>query len=766
MLIIAVLLTTLLCVVSCSTTKNLPAGEILYTGIEKIIYRDIDSIQPDDDLLTAIENALECTPNNAFLGSSRVRTPIPTGLWIYNANVNKKGKLNQWFMKWLAAKPVLISSVKPDTRVKIAQNILRDHGYFAGISDYEIIPDKKDSLKAKVSYGITFGEPYILDSIEYNRVLYRTDTLLKLDESERLIKKGDIFNTATLEDERQRIASLMRDNGYYYFRPEYIVYQADSTLEERKISLKTGLKQGIMRSIMRPWKIGDISFYINGYDNERPTDSLIYKDLKLFYADRLRVRPKVLYNRLQFSKGELYSLQKQTDTQTAINMLDIFRFTKIQYSPVDTTRTCDTMNVRISASLDYPVNGTFEIGATANDNNYAGPGIELNLTQRNFFGGGEVLTASLFGSYEWYTGRALRENTGLINNYEIGVKSGITFPQLILPPFMDKSYDFNASTHLNFDLSLLNRARYYNMLTVSSGLSYEFFPSPIRHHLFTPFKLIFNKLQNATHRFDSIVEYNPSLAQSLQNQFIPVIEYTYTLDNSSRREDRSKTWWRFSISEAGNIVSGVYAAFGKGFTEQKKILGNPYAQFLKATTELRYNHYLNRDHRLVSRIGGGIIYSYGNSTVAPYNERFYVGGANSIRAFTIRSVGPGRFTPDPDNPYAYIDQNGDVKIEGNLEYRGRLVGDLDIAVFIDAGNVWLLRDDPTRPGGRFDVRHLLNDIALGTGLGFRYDMDMMVFRLDIGYALHFPCDTGRRGYFNTPSFADGIGLHLALGYPF
>ncbi|MDR3251659.1 MAG: outer membrane protein assembly factor, partial [Tannerella sp.] len=181
---------------------------------------------------------------------------------------------------------------------------------------------------------------------------------------------------------------------------------------------------------------------------------------------------------------------------------------------------------------------------------------------------------------------------------------------------------------------------------------------------------------------------------------------------------------------------------------------------------LRYNHYLNRNNRLVTRIGGGIIYSYGNSTVAPYNERFYVGGANSIRAFTIRSIGPGRFAPDNNNPYSYIDQNGDLKLEGNIEYRGRLVGDLEIAAFIDAGNVWLLRKDETRPGGVFEWRSLFKDIAWGAGIGFRYDMDMLVFRLDMGYALHFPYDTGKKGFFNTPSFADGIGLHLALGYPF
>lgn len=765
-----------LCLASCSTTKHLPAGEILYTGVHGIDLVDKDSTIVSDDVLDKIEDALSYPPNNAFLGSSTTRTPIPLGLWVYNANVNKKGAFSRWMMNWLAAKPVLLSTVKPDTRAKIVQGILRDNGYFNGVTGYKIIPDKKDSLKAKVHYEVTLNEPYTIDSIEWRRMQHRGDTLLRLNEAERLIQKGDLFSTDKLEAERQRIATIMRNNGYYYFRPEYITYQADSTLSPHGISLRAGLKQGVPRLILRPWKIGDVSVHLTGYDGETSTDSIYYKDLLIYYEGKLRVRPSVLYDQLQFQHGNLYSLQRQTETQTAINRLDIFRFTEFRYIPQDTLPTCDTMNVQIYASYDYPLNGVMELKATVNDNDYAGPGASLNLTRRNIFGGGEVLNTSVYGSYEWNTGKKTIKNTGFINNFEVGIKGSIAFPRLVLPRIGKKAYDFSASTHLDLDINMLNRARYYTMFTFSGGLSYEFLPSPIRHHTFTPFKLVFNKLQKTTYAFDSIADLNPSLSQSLKDQFIPSIGYTYTLDNSPLRKDKSTTWWQFSVSEAGNLVSGVYAAFGRKFNEEKKILSNPYAQFLKATTELRYNHYIDRNQRLVMRIGGGVIYSYGNSEMAPYNERFYIGGASSIRAFTIRSIGPGRFRPDPENPYAYIDQNGDWKLEGNIEYRGRLIGDLDIAVFLDAGNIWLMRKDETRPGGTFQWKYFSEDIALGTGIGFRYDMNMLVFRLDIGYALHFPYDTrdldndgnpiGKKKYFNTPSFWDGVGFHIAIGYPF
>ena len=778
--------------ISCSTTKNLPSGEILYTGIEKIVITDADSVKVSNEMMDRLEEALAYPPNNALLGSSSTRLPFPFGLWVYNAQVNNKGVFSRWMMNSLAAKPILLSSVRPQKRTEVVQRMLRDNGYFNCVTDYEVIVHKKDTTKAKIRYAITLNTPYRLDSIEWRRIQHRGDTLLRLNEAERLLRKGDLFSTEKLEAERQRVAIIMRNNGYFYFRPEYIAYQADSTLTPYKVSLRANLKPGAPRSILYPWRIEQVSIHISGYDNEPPTDSLLYKDLRIYYEGKLRVRPRILYDQLQFARGELYSFQKQTETQTALNRLDIFRFSEFQYLPQDTSATHATMNVRINAMYDYPLNGVFEVKTTVNDNDYVGPGATLSLIRRNIFGGGEVLTTSVHGLYEWNTGKKNIQNTGMINNYEIGVQGAILFPRLALPHIGKRAYDFSASSHLDLDVSLMNRARYYSTLKAGGALSYEFLPNPIRHHTFTPFKLVFNKLQRTTAAFDSIADLNPSLWQSLQDQFIPSIGYSYTLDNSSRRRYQSTVWWQFSVSESGNLLSGVYGMFGKKFNEEKRIIGRPYAQFLKATTELRRNHYIDRNQCVVTRIGGGVIYSYGNSKIAPYNERFYVGGANSIRAFTIRSIGPGRFRPDAANPYAYIDQNGDLKVEANLEYRGRLVGDLDIAIFFDAGNVWLIRNDETRPGGTLRLKNLLNDFAFGTGLGFRYDMGMLVFRVDIGYALHYPYDTrkiktdanmnpteavnpvvigepeyiGRKKYFNTPSFGDGLGFHIALGYPF
>jgi outer membrane protein assembly factor BamA len=211
----------------------------------------------------------------------------------------------------------------------------------------------------------------------------------------------------------------------------------------------------------------------------------------------------------------------------------------------------------------------------------------------------------------------------------------------------------------------------------------------------------------------------------------------------------------------------IYAAFGKGLNEKdKKLLNSPYAQFLKMTSEIRATLKIANKHYLATRFMGGVLWSYGNQTVPPYSEQFYIGGANSIRAFTVRSLGPGTYNPGSNAKYGYLDQTGDVKFEANVEYRFPLFGDFYGATFLDAGNVWLLRKDENRPGGQLTLRNLGKSIALGTGAGIRYDLTFLVIRLDLGVALHAPYDTGKRGYYNIPKFKDGLGLHFAIGYPF
>lgn len=310
--VIASIFTTLILLSSsCSTTKNLPEGEVLYTGIKKIEVTDEDKTTAGEDALAEVEGALAYPPNNALLGSSSIRVPLPFGLWVYNAFVNKKGKIGKWIFDKLAAKPVFVSTVNPEVRIKVAQNLLKEYGYFNGTTSFQVDTNPKNAKKAKLIYQVAMNHPYTYDSIRYVRMRHRMDTLIQNTIGERLLHDGENFNVTNLEAERQRISSLLRNNGFYYFRPEFITYQADTIMNPGKVALRIMTKPGLSRAALRPWKIGDISVWLNGYNNETPTDSVRYKDMTVYYEGKLRVRPSVLYNRRWFRSGDLYSQEKQ-----------------------------------------------------------------------------------------------------------------------------------------------------------------------------------------------------------------------------------------------------------------------------------------------------------------------------------------------------------------------------------------------------------------------------------------------------------------------
>lgn len=753
---------------ACSTTRNLPEGEVLYTGIEEIKVENADESKAGEATMDEIEAALAYPPNNALLGSSSLRVPFPFGLWVYNAFVNKEGKLGKWIFRKLAAKPVLISTVNPEVRVKVARNLLNEYGYFQGESAFEVIPDEKNPRKAKLAYTITMNHPYTLDSVEYVHIRHRADSLIDATAGERLLRTGAPFNVVRLQAERERISSMLRDNGYYYFRPDFITYQADTTLVPGKVTLRVAPKESLPRTALRTWRLGDISVWLNGYNNEPPTDSVRYKNLTVHYEGKLRVRPSVLYKRLYLKPGDLYSQRAQERTQTALARLGIFRYTELSYAPRDTTRRQDTLDLRVNAAYDLPLDGELELNVTAKSNDQVGPGAVFSVTKRNIFGGGETFGVKLRGSYEWQTGNKLDDNSSKINSYELGLSTTLTFPRVLFPAWGRRDMDMPAATTFRLYADQMNRARFFKLLAFGGEAAYEFQPSATSRHSVTPFKLAYNLLQRTTAEFDSITNVNRALKESLQDQFVPSMSYTYTYDDSPLTDRAHHLWWQASVTQAGLVVNGLYALAGERFgKEGKKLLGNPFAQFLKGTLEARYDYDLGKKQHLVGRVMAGAIYSYGNARTSPYNEQFYIGGANSIRAFTIRSIGPGRyFQNSADNQYAYIDRTGDIKFEANLEYRFPILGDLHGATFLDCGNIWLLRQDEGRPGGQLKWGSFLNDLALGTGFGLRYDLSFIVIRFDVGIGLHLPYDTGKKGYYNIPRFKEGMGYHFAIGYPF
>lgn len=775
----------LIILAGCSTTKHLPEGEILYTGQKPMIVENRSTSPVGETAMEEVEAALAKAPNNSFLGSSTMRIPFPMGLWIYNGFVkyqNKKG-IGHFIFNRFAATPVFMSSVNPEIRQKAAANLLRDYGYFNGTVSYKTFIDPKDSLKAKLQYTVDMRNPYFIDTVLYRGFTERTQRIMELSRRRSLISPGEQFNVTDLDGERTRISTLLRNVGCFYFRPDYLTYQADTTLiPGGHVSMRMIPVPGMPAVAEKPFYVGSRAVYLMGKQGQQPNDSLDYKGLRIHYYDKPGVRPNILYRWLDYqgyrrkrqvedstgmsrrrSMQNLYSVYRQTRVQERLANVGIFRYVEMQYAPRDTTFVSDTLDLNIYAALDKPYDAEFDFNVKMKSNNQMGPGASFTVTKNNVFGGGESWNVKLDGSYEWQTGK---DRSSLMNSYELGISTALTFPRVVFPRMGDREYDFPASTTFKLYANQLNRAKYYKLLAFGGNVTYDFQPKPTGKHSFTPFRLTFNVLRKPTAAFDTLQMQNPALYVSLRDQFIPAMEYTYTYDNASVRGKRNPIWWQTTVASAGNITSAIYRIFGEPFDKkEKKLLGVPFAQFLKLNSEFRYHYRIDKNQMIASRIAGGVIWSYGNMESAPYTEQFYIGGANSIRAFSARSIGPGGYPPQ-DDKFSFINHVGDIRMEANVEYRFRIVGDLHGAVFLDAGNVWLMRKDEARPYGELTLKNFPKQIALGTGAGLRYDMDFLVFRLDLGIGLHDPYDTGKSGYYNIPKFKDSMALHFAIGYPF
>ncbi|MCD8319077.1 MAG: BamA/TamA family outer membrane protein [Paraprevotella sp.] len=807
--------------VSCSTTKNLPEEEVLYTGIKKIDYGQkpgtksktqegvitsiADAYKTVDELLTQknssereqaaaqtkaqqdsiaavlriekenyntvkeeVDAALAYAPNNAFLGSSYYRLPLPTGLWIYNALIGKKSRMAKWVRETFGSTPIYISTVNPKTRAFVAQNTLRNYGYFNGTVDYEIIPQKNPRM-AKISYTVNPRTLFRLDSIAYLRFPLEGDSLIRQTYKQRTLFKGDPFSVINLDAERTRIYNMFRNSGYYYYKPEYITFRADTLQRPGFVQLQVVPADGIPAAASRRYYLGRTTIQL--YDNdatEELTDSLRIPNYTLYYKGgkngKSPLRLGAIRRNLFYRKGMLYRQEFMSFVQQQLSEMGVFSNVNMKYVPRDTTALNDTLDIHITGVLDKPYDGEFTTKVTSKSNGQIGPGLSFSMSKRNAFRGAEKLKFEVHGSYEWQTNSSVQGSRSVINSYEYGTSLSLDYPSLIFPGIKKFSRRAQTSTSFVLDATWMNRANYFGMVSLSARAAYTYQARPTIKHEFVPFRVDYDKLLSTTSVFDSIMNANQALYVSVRNQLVPSMRYTFTY--SSPRKAHNPSTFIFEVKESGNITSGIFAAFGQPFDRKdKKIFNVPFAQYMRFTAEYREEFRITPRTSIATRIGSGVIISYGNSTAAPYNDLFSVGGANSIRAFTVRGVGPGHYIPGT-SAYSYIDQMGDFKIEMNAEYRFPLISLLSGAVFLDAGNVWLLKSDESRPGGTFDISRFGKDLALGTGFGIRCDLDFLVLRFDIGVGLHTPYDTGKSGYYNMPKFKDSLGYHFAVGYPF
>ena len=771
----------LLALTSCSMTKNIPEGDQLFTGLEKIAYEDYE---PNDNFTNTqkeVEAALATAPNGSLFGSSYHRLPFSFGVSIWNQYADKNSGFAKWMTKSFGKQPVLMSWVNPELRSMVARSVLRNHGYFNGQVSYETITQKNPKT-AKIKYTVHPGRLYMLDSVGYFGFPAHADSLIHSTLSDALIHRGDPFVLSNLDAERNRIYTLLRNNGYCYFQPDYASYLADTFKVDGKAQLRFQLANDVPEAAKHQWYIGRVNINMRKSFMEQPTDSFRGRYFTIrFSGDKPPIRPRVLMADMKLRPRQLYSYNDYLESISKINAMGLFSMTELKFAPRDTTAACDTLDLTLNCTFDKPWDFYIETNFNARTIGRMGPELRTGITRRNAFRGGEKIDVNLHGSYEWATSQG-----SSMNNYEYGIDASVEFPRIIAPFYggnrirRDKQgriirrrrFYSTPSTLAKVSSNVIYRPSYYKMHVVAGEWTYRWQTSAQSRHEFSPVTVKYQFMNSHTAAFDSIVKKNPYLAVTMQDYFVPQMRYTYTYTSPANLLNPIR--WETTLAESGNVVSLAMLAAGKGWNDKdKELFKNPYSQFVKLETDFTKTWTINSRSRLVGHVNAGFIYAYGNSDWLPNSEMFYVGGANSLRAFPVRGVGPGRFPGYGDKAISYLMQNGDIKFVCNLEYRCQLFGSLQGAFFFDAGNVWNFDEDYDDEDARrifadskFSFSRFFNDLALNTGIGLRYDLDFLILRLDWGIGLHMPFDTGKSGYFNNNSFKDYQTLHFAIGYPF
>ena len=802
---VIILLPLSLLLTACSMTKNIPEGEQLFTGVKNIKYADERDDGHEKHLDTTkeeIEAALATVPNGSLFGSSKYTVPWSWHLWVYNKYSQKQSKFARWMTKSFGKPPVLMSQVNPALRASVAQSVLRNNGYFRGDVTYEAVP-QKNPKKSKISYTVRLDSLFTLDSIAYIGFPDASQRLIDSTAAETAIRRGDPFTVAALEDERARISNLFRNNGYYYYNTGYASYLADTVAVENRVQLRFQLADELPEESQHKWFIGTTTIQFRKIAREQMTDSLIRRSTRFFFnGKKPPVRPRVVLKELQLRPRQEFSYAKYQESVSKMNATGMFSSMDFQFTPRPDT---DSLDMTINCVFDKPYDFYVEANAVGRTIGRYGPEVKIGFVKRNAFKGGEKLDINLHGSNEWQ----INGGGGNNNTYQYGADASIEFPRIIAPFYnsdrrrIDKQtgrpkprrFYSTPTTLAKASFDIINRPDFYRMHVAAGEWTYRWQSSAQSRHEFSPLTLKYQKMNTFTEKFISLMSENPYMSVAMDDYFIPKMRYTYLY--SSPATFRNPIRWETTVEEAGNVVSLWDVLGGHGWNEKRKtFFKNPYSQFVKVETDLTKTWRVSNTSALVGHLNAGLFYYYGNSDDIPFSETFYAGGANSIRAFTVRDIGPGAFSLTSlgvaNRQFAYVWQNGDMKLVGNLEYRPQLFGNLEGALFLDVGNVWLRKneytvddlvasDDMTEEQGKvmmqvineliepmiFHPSTFLKQLAVGTGIGLRYNLGFLAIRLDWGIALHVPYRTERsRYFFNWNRFKDAQALHFAIGYPF
>ncbi|WP_142723832.1 BamA/TamA family outer membrane protein [Chryseobacterium sp. ON_d1] len=755
-------------VISCSNTRFLKEGQMLYTGAEVKIENDTISKKEKKELQAALEANLTPKPNSTFLG-------MRPKLYFYNiAKEPKKDKgFNYWLKYKVGEKPVLLGDVDREFNKDIIENYSENKGYFNAKATYDTVSKNK---KAQVIYTVRPGSRYLIDGVKFQKDSTLVNHEIQSFADKTLLKNGRPFDLDVIKAERERIDNRLKERGFYYFHPDNIIVQADSTVSKNhKVELNVKLKDNTPDLATQQFSIDKVIVFPNyniqdvkdgKYSIPMNKDSLSkYAFDDIYVIDpQHKFQPKIFDRALYFKQGDLYNRSNHNLTLNRLISLGVFKFVKNEFIVSDSlSHKFDAYYLLTPRQIQSL---RLEALGRTNSANYAGSELNLNWTHRNFFRGAEQFKAAIYGAFDFQMGGAQNAN----NIFRAGTNVQLSIPRIVAPFRFHSSSEFVPRTNITLGYEFQNRTQYYTLNNFTGSFGYLWKENARKEHDLKVIDITLVSPANVTEEYQIKSANNPAMQRVVAKQLIfgPTYSYTYT---NTMYPKTNTIYYKGTLDLAGNITGLVTGADVKK-DKEKKLFGIPFSQYVKIENDFRFYHKFTEKSSLATRFIGGIAYPYGNSEFIPFSKQFFSGGSNSIRAFRARTLGPGSFDPRTIPEGSYFDQSGDVKLELNAEYRANLYKFLNAAVFVDAGNIWLLHDDSTRPGAKFS-KDFLNEIAVGAGVGLRLDFSILILRLDLAMPLRVPYyQKGDRWAFDKINFGDpswrkdNLVLNIAIGYPF
>lgn len=737
--------------VACSATKHLPEGDKLYTGARIKLEGTTELTRKEHIVLRSdLQGLTRPKPNTRFLG-------LPLKLNLYNFFYKSKK-----FRDKIGEPPVLLSSVDLQFNSKVLQNHSENKGFFKALVTGDTVVKKK---KAYAVYTVKAGDQYTIDNVAYENDSSQLSRAIQATTAQSLLKTGDPYDLDVIKGERLRVDAYLKENGFYFFAPDYLIIKVDSTSGNNTVDMRVSVKPETPREARQAYRINNVFVY-TGYNTNVALDTSkanaeLYKGY--YIVDRRkRFKPRLFTQILRFDPGDIYNRTDHNLTLNRLINLDLFKFVKNRFEPVTDSAKLDAyyyLTPLPKQSLRA------EVTATNKSNNLTGTQLSANWSNRNRFRGGERLSISAYVGSEIQFGGSWKG----YNTYRSGAEVNLTVPRFFVPGFpkLNTRGGFVPRTNLQLGYDLLNRRKLYTLNQYRAGLGYIWKESLQKQHDFYPIVINYVQPLDVTQQFLDSAKRYPYLLRVIDSQFIIGSSYQYTLNQVTNGILKPNSFYFNGLVDLSGFLAGLFTK--ESADNKKRIMNSVFNQYVKLEADFRYYRRLGLKSAWANRIIAGYGIPYGNSRYLPYIKQFFVGGNNSLRAFRARTVGPGSY-PLLASTESFPDQTGDIKLEFNTEYRPHISGPLYGAVFLDAGNIWLANEDPTRPGAKFS-KNFLNELAIGGGVGIRFDITLFVIRFDVGIPLREPWQDSpwllnqiRLG--EKEWRRDNIIYNLGIGYPF